>query len=77
MKAKLSMICIKQENGSYFAMCPDIKGCFTQGSTYDEACSLLQELAEITIQEDLNDDDKEYILLPKTRIFSEFEVNVK
>ena len=37
MIAKLSMICSKQNNGAYFAMCPEIKGCFTQGDTYEEA----------------------------------------
>ena len=77
MKAILSMICIEQSNGSYFAMCPDVEGCYTQGDTYEEACSNLKELVEITIKEDCDDDDREYILRPRKRIFSEFEVNVK
>ncbi|MCL2063077.1 MAG: type II toxin-antitoxin system HicB family antitoxin [Candidatus Cloacimonetes bacterium] len=77
MKAKLAMVCIKQDNGSYFAICPDIKGCFTQGDTYDDACKLLQELAEATVQEDYDEDEKEFILQPKNRIFSEFEIEVK
>ena len=76
MKAKLSMICIEQSNGSFFAECPDIDGCFTQGDTYEQACSNLKELIEITIDEDLNDEEKEFILTPKTRIFSEFEIDV-
>jgi len=42
MIAKLSMICSKQSNGSYFAICPEIKGCFTQGDTYEEAAANLK-----------------------------------
>ncbi|MDR3021021.1 MAG: type II toxin-antitoxin system HicB family antitoxin [Treponema sp.] len=50
MTAKLSMICSKQSNGAYFAICPEIKGCFTQGDTYEEAYTNLKELVDITIK---------------------------
>ena len=73
MIAKLSMICSKQSNGSYFAICPEIKGCFTQGDTYEEAAANLKELVEITIKEDLTGDMRE-VLLSESKIFSEFEV---
>ena len=76
MTAKLSMICSKQSNGSYLAICPEIKGCFTQGDTYEEAYANLKELVEITIREELAEEDLEEILLSKTKIFSEFEVVV-
>ena len=76
MNAKLSMICSKQDNGAYFAICPEIKGCFTQGDTYEEAYINLKELVEITIREDLTEEDIDEILLSKTKIFSEFEVAV-
>ncbi|MDR0496505.1 MAG: type II toxin-antitoxin system HicB family antitoxin [Treponema sp.] len=52
MIAKLSMVCSEQSNGSYFAICQEIKGCFTQGDTYEEACANLKELVEITIKEE-------------------------
>ena len=76
MTAKLSMICSKQSNGAYLAICPEIKGCFTQGDTYEEAYANLKELVEITIKEELTEEDIEEILLSKTKIFSEFEVVV-
>ena len=76
MNAKLSMICTKQSNGAYFAVCPEIKGCFTQGDTYEEACDNLKELVDITIKEELSKDDIEEILLSKIKIFSEFEIAV-
>ena len=76
MTAKLSMICSKQSNGAYFAICPEIKGCFTQGDTYEEAYTNLKELVEITMKEELTEEDIEEIMLSKTKIFSEFEVLV-
>ena len=76
MTAKLSMICSKQSNGAYFAVCPEIKGCFTQADTYEEACANLIELVETTIREDLTEIDVEEIILSKNKIFSEFEVAV-
>ena len=76
MKATLSMICIEQSNGSFYAECPDVDGCFTQGDTYEQACSNLKELVKLTIEEDLDDEEKGFILYPKKRIFSEFEIDV-
>ena len=76
MTAKLSMICSIQSNGAYFAMCPEIKGCFTQGDTYEEAYNNLKELVDITIREELAQEDIEEILLSKNKIFSEFEIAV-
>ena len=76
MTAKLSMICSKQDNDTYFAICPEIKGCFTQGDTYEEACLNLKELVEISLKEVLVKKELEDILLSKNKIFSEFEVLV-
>ena len=76
MVAKLSMVCSKQSNGTFFAICPEVKGCFTQGDTYEEAAANLKELVEITVKEDLAHEDMQGILLSKAKIFSEFEVVV-
>jgi predicted RNase H-like HicB family nuclease len=76
MTAKLSMVCSKQSNGSYFAICPEVKGCFTQGDTYEEAYNNLKELVEITIKEEMTKDELENILLFTDKIFSEFQVVV-
>jgi len=76
MVARLSMICSKQSNGSYFAVCPEVKGCFTQGDTYEEAVANLRELVEITVKEELAEEEKQEILLSKAKIYSEFEIVV-
>ena len=76
MTAKLSMICTKQNNGAYFAICPEIQGCFTQGDTYEEAYSNLKELVEITVKEELTNEEKQDFFQVNTKIFSEFEIVV-
>ena len=76
MTAKVSMICSRQSNGTYFAICPEIKGCFTQGDTYEEAYTNLKELVDITIREEMKEEDVEEIMLSKTKIFSELEITV-
>ena len=76
MKAKLSMLCSKQNNGSYYAVCPEIKGCFTQGDTYEEACANLRELVEITVNEELSNEERQEILRTEAIIFTEFEIAI-
>jgi predicted RNase H-like HicB family nuclease len=76
MIAKLSMICSVQSNGSYFAICPELRGCFTQGDTYEEAVTALRELIEITVREDLSSEELQEILESKAKIFSEIEIAV-
>ena len=74
--AKLSMICKKQSNGSYYAFCPEIRSCFTQGNTYENARDNLHDLVKATINEDLSDDEKDFISQAESVIFSEFEVAI-
>ena len=76
MLAKLSMICTVQSNGTFFAVCPEISGCFTQGDTYEQAATNLRELVEITVREELTQEEVGEILLAKTKIFSELEIAI-
>lgn len=80
MKARVSVLCKRDSSGSYFAMCPDIPHCFTQGDTYEDSLKYLTELAESIIAEDLDDDMKEDLLEDlledKPYIFGEIFINV-
>jgi predicted RNase H-like HicB family nuclease len=76
MTAKISVVCQKQSNGSYFAICPELRACFTQGDTYEEALAQLKELAEITLAEEVDGEVKQKILTEKQYIFSEMLVEV-
>ena len=73
---KLSMICTKQDNGSYFALCPEVEGCFTQGDTYEDACANLKDLVETTLAEEYSEESIQELAFSNGKIFSEFEVSV-
>ncbi len=76
MTAKLSVVCQKQSNGSYFAICPELKGCYTQGDTYEESLSNLRELVVLTLKEESDDLLLTDIATDKSYIFSEMVVEV-
>jgi len=49
IKSKLSIVCSKQSNGSFFAICPEIKGCFTQEDLQDIISSQTKIFSEFEI----------------------------
>lgn len=76
MRAKLSVICKKQSNDSYFAMCPELNGCYTQGDTYEEALANLKELVIISIKENLDELSGNEIFSDSISIYSDMIVEV-
>lgn len=46
---RLNAIIEKDENG-YFASVPELKGCFSQGDTFEEALQNIQEAAELYLE---------------------------
>jgi predicted RNase H-like HicB family nuclease len=49
MRCKLTVLIEKDEDG-YFAYCPELKGCHTQGDTKAEALGHFEEAAELYIE---------------------------
>jgi len=43
---RMSAVVEKDEDG-YFAFCPDLQGCYTQGSTYEEALDNLRDAIKL------------------------------
>ena len=41
---------IEKDEFGYFAQIPELKGCVTQGKTYEEALSNIQEAAELYVE---------------------------
>ena len=55
MSIKLSTVIEKDING-YYAYCPELKGCQTQGDTLDEVYENLKEAIDLYLETcDLND----------------------
>jgi predicted RNase H-like HicB family nuclease len=46
-KMLFNAIIEKDETGGYFAHIPELKGCVTQGKTYEETLSNIKEAAEL------------------------------
>ncbi|MBN1898380.1 MAG: type II toxin-antitoxin system HicB family antitoxin [Spirochaetes bacterium] len=46
---KVTVIIEKDENG-YFAYCPELEGCHTQGDTIDEALANIKEAIDLYIE---------------------------
>ena len=44
---------IEKDADGYFAFCPDLQGCYTQGDTYEEALDNLREAVAIHIEDRL------------------------
>ncbi|WP_297212682.1 MULTISPECIES: type II toxin-antitoxin system HicB family antitoxin [Thermodesulfovibrio] len=57
---KLTVIIEKDEHG-YFAYCPELKGCHTQGDTFDEAMANIKEAIELYL-ETLTEEEKQELL---------------
>ncbi len=54
---KLTVIIEKDKDG-YFAYCPELKGCMSQGDTCDEAMANIKEAIELYL-ETLSEKEKE------------------
>lgn len=60
MSYKISVIIEKDEHG-YYAYCPELEGCQTQGDNLEEVLSNIKEAAELYI-ETLSEDEKKAFL---------------
>ena len=49
---KLTCVIEKDEDG-FFAYCPQLQGCYTQGDTYDEAMANLRDAMRLHIEDRL------------------------
>lgn len=56
MSKRLNII-IEKDNNGYYAYCPDLEGCQTQGDTLDEVTENIKEAIELYL-ETLSDKDK-------------------
>lgn len=56
MSYKVSIVIEKDENG-YYAYCPELEGCQTQGDSFDEVMANIKEAIELYL-ETLPDDEK-------------------
>ena len=51
MKKSFTVIIEKDENGTFIAEVPDLKGCYTQGETVEDAMKNIKEVIEMCLEE--------------------------
>lgn len=62
MSAKLSVVVERDEHG-FYAYCPELPGCQTQGDTFEEAMANIREAAELYL-DTLDDAHRAARILP-------------
>ncbi|WP_297057035.1 type II toxin-antitoxin system HicB family antitoxin [Thermosulfurimonas sp.] len=70
---KVTVIIEKDEFG-YYAYCPELKGCHTQGDALDEVLKNIKEAVELYL-ETLNEEERK-ILLNKEILTTSLEVQI-
>lgn len=70
---KVNIIIEKDKNG-YFAFCPELKGCHTQGDPLEEVLENIKEAIELYV-ETLSEEEKEYCLSQEI-LTTSLEVNI-
>ncbi len=71
MNGKLTIL-IEEDDYGFYAYCPQLKGCQSQGDTYDEAYSNITEAIELYLES--IDLDKEPLILNKQLFSTTYEV---
>jgi predicted RNase H-like HicB family nuclease len=73
MPRKASVVIEKDDNG-FYAWCPELKGCQSQGSTLEEALANIKEAIEVYL-ETLPADERD-VLLSREILTTAVKVNV-
>jgi predicted RNase H-like HicB family nuclease len=73
MSHKVSVVIEKDDNG-YYAYCPELEGCHSQGATFEEAMGNIKEALDLYIETVPRNELDE--LLSKEIITTALEVNV-
>lgn len=73
MSLKVSIVIEKDENG-FYAYCPELEGCQTQGDTFEEAMANIKEAVELYLETLTDEEKKDY--LSKEILTTTLEVKV-
>jgi len=51
-------VVIEKDADGYFAMCPELQGCYSQGDTYEEALSAIHDAIQLHIEDRVESGDE-------------------
>lgn len=58
MKTYRFSVVIEKDEDGYFAFCPELQGCYTQGATYEEALENIKDAIRLHIEDRLEADEE-------------------
>lgn len=65
-------IIIEQDDDGYFATCPELQGCYSQGKTYEEVVSNIKDAINLHLQDRISEKEK----IPTTKSVSLSTVHI-
>ncbi len=74
MKSFRFSVVIEKDEDGYFAFCPELQGCYTQGETYEETLQNIKDAMKLHIEDRL--DSGEIFKQPEMTSLTEVEVAV-
>jgi len=72
-KYRISVVVEKDEDG-YYAFCPDLQGCYTQGETFEDVIANVKDAVRLHIEDRLADGER--IAMPESVSLTSLEVAV-
>ncbi len=67
-------IVIEQDEDGYFAFCPTLQGCYSQGETYEEALANIKDVMKLHVEDRIA--EREEVKEPQSMSLSMVEVAV-
>ena len=74
MKPYRFSVIIEKDKDGYFAFCPELQGCYTQGDTYEEALENIKDAIRLHVED--RTENNEEIPQPESVSLTSLEVSV-
>ena len=74
MKVYRFSVIIERDREGYFAFCPELQGCYTQGDTYEEALENIKDAIRLHVEDRLQNNEE--IPQPESVSLTSLEVAV-
>ncbi len=74
MKIYRFSVIIEKNGDGYFALCPELQGCYTQGDTYEEALKNIKDAIRLHVEDRLGSGEE--ITQPESISLTSLEVAI-
>jgi predicted RNase H-like HicB family nuclease len=74
MSAYRFSVVIEKDKEGYFAFCPELQGCYTQGDTYEETLENIKDAIRLHLEDRI--EEGEEITQPESVSLTSMEVSV-